>query len=440
MQGIFELFILLREVAVYPGISFCIIVILGVFLEKNNKTDHLYSDEISLSSETEFSEYITLNLRKIEDHRRNFNIPVIGISGAEGKTTTKRMLSVILGSVGNTLETPLDCSTTSGVSSTLLKMNRNHDFAILELGILNPRQYEDAVKISQPTIAAITNIGEAHLANVGDKYFLANTNLELIRRLPPDGFAVLNMDDELVSGMEKISPTSRVIKFGLNTNAHFSASKIKFMGSAGTQFEINNSYKFHLRIYGSAFIYNALAAISIARVLDIDFNTIRKSLEQKFELLEHRGNLITFEDVNILDHSYNATINSIHKSCESLAQFRPYSKKLILVIGHIPNLGENSQNIHHNLGYYISALPIDTIITVGNEAKWISDGIRKINHTKKQFESCDGSDELVEKVLHHLEPQSTVLFIGSKGIRLGTAIDKLSSVLKSPLYSNRQHS
>lgn len=409
-------------------------------MEKNNKTDHLYSDEISLFGEAEFSEYITLNLRKIEDHRSNFNIPVIGISGAEGKTTTKRMLSAILGSVGKTLETPLDCSTTSGVSSTLLKMNKTHDFAILELGILNPKQFEYAVKISQPTIAAITNIGEAHLADLGDKYFIANTNLELIRRLPPDGFAVLNMDDELVSGMEKISPTSRVIKFGLNPSAHFSAGKIKFLGPEGTQFEINNSYKFHLNIYGSASVYNALAAISVARVLDIDFDTIRNSLQEKFELLEHRGNLISLEDVNILDHSYDATINSIHKSCESLAQFKHYSKKLILVIGHIANLGENSQNIHHNLGYYISALPIDTIITVGKEARWIADGIRKINHTRKQFESCFESDELVEKVLQHLEPNSTVLFIGSKSLRLGKVIEKIGSKLKSPQYSANQHS
>ena len=409
-------------------------------MEKNNKTDHLYSDEISLHSEKEFSEYITLNLRKIADYRRNFNIPVIGISGAEGKTTTKRMLSAILGSVGNTLETPLDCSTTSGVSSTLLKLNKNHDFAILELGILNPKQYEYAVRISQPTIAAITNIGEAHLANLGDKYVIANTNLELIRRLPQDGFAVLNMDDELVSGMEKISPTSRVLKFGLNPNAHFSAGKIKFLGPEGTQFEINNSYKFHLKIYGSASIYNALAAISIARVLDIDFSTIQNSLEEKFEQLEHRGNLIRLDDVNILDHTYDATINSIHKSCESLALFRNYSKKLILVIGHIANLGESSQNIHHNLGYYISALPIDTIITVGKEAKWIADGIRKINHTKKQFESCFHSEELVETINRHLEPHTTILFIGSKKLQLHNVIDKISFKLKSPDYSLSSHS
>jgi UDP-N-acetylmuramoyl-tripeptide--D-alanyl-D-alanine ligase len=398
-------------------------------------TARLYSEEISLYSEGEFSEYIKLNLRKIEEYRKQFNLPVVGISGAEGKTTTKRMISSILSNIGNTIETPLDCSTTSGVTSTLLQLKKNHDFAILELGILNPEQFEDAVKISKPTIAAVTNIGEAHLANLGDKYSIANTTLELIRRLPSDGFAILNMDDELVSGLEKISPTSRVIKFGLNSNAHFYSSKIKFLGPEGTQFVINNSYKFHLKIYGSAFIYNALTAISIARALNVDFKTIRDSLEDKFELLEHRGNMIQLEDVNILDHSYDATINSVHKSCESLAQFKPYSKKLILVIGNISNLGKDSQNLHYNLGYYISALPIDTIITIGHETKWISEGVLKINHTKKQIENCFENDELPEKIMHHLEPNSTLLFIGSKNLRLSDVIEKIVKKLRSTQYS-----
>lgn len=400
-----------------------------------DKTGRLYSDEISLYSEKEFASYIALNLRKIEEYRRSFSIPVIGIGGAEGKTTTKRMLSAILSSVGKTLETPLDCSTTSGVTSTLLNLNKSHDFALLELGILNPQQFELAVQISRPTIAAITNIGEAHLAALGDKYFVADAKTELIRRLPPEGFAILNMDDELVSGMEKISPTPRVIKFGLNPGAHFFANNIKFLGPEGTQFEINKSYKLHLRIYGSASIYNALAAISVARALDIDFNIIKESLETKFELLKHRGNLIQAEDLNILDHSYNATVNSIHKSCESLVQFKPYSKKLILVIGHIDNLGKKSRKIHLNLGYYVSALPIDTIITVGKEAKWIAEGIRKINHTKKQIESCDTPVELPDKILHFLEPNSTVLFIGSQNLHLSHAIDQLLSKVPSPQFS-----
>lgn len=401
-----------------------------------DKTDRLYSDEISLFAEKEFSDYVRLNLKKIEEYRKSFDIPFIGISGSEGKTTTKRMISSILSTAGKTLETPLDCSTTSGVTSTLLKLTKDHDYAVLELGILNPKQFEYAVRIAHPNIAALTNIGEAHLASLGDKYTIANTNVELIRRLPADGFAILNIDDELVSGMEKISPTPRVIKFGLNPAAHFFASNIQFLGPEGTQFDINRNYKFHLKIFGSASIYNALAAISVARALNFDFEIIRKSLEEKFEMLEHRGNLIQAEDIYILDHSYDATINSINKSCESLVQFKSYSKKLILVIGHIGNLGQKSKAIHLNLGYYLSALPIDTIITIGEEAKGIADGIRKINHAKKHIESVFETEALSGRIMHHLEPNSTVLVIGNRSLKLNQTIDVLVSKVKSPLYSS----
>jgi UDP-N-acetylmuramoyl-tripeptide--D-alanyl-D-alanine ligase len=165
--------------------------------------------------------------------------------------------------------------------------------------------------------------------------------------------------------------------------------------------------------------------------MDVDFVTIKNALETKFEMLEHRGNLIQIEDVNILDHSYNATINSVHKSCESLAQFKSYSQKLILIIGHISNLESAAQNLHYNLGYYISALPIDTVITIGKEAKWISDGIKKINHTKKQIINCFDNDELVDKTFHQIEPRSTLLFIGSKSLKLADVIENLTAKVKS---------
>jgi UDP-N-acetylmuramoyl-tripeptide--D-alanyl-D-alanine ligase len=386
----------------------------------------LYSDEISLLAKEESEDYILLNLRKIQEYRKSFSIPFIGIAGADGKTTTKRMLASILSELGNTLETPLDCSTTTGVTSTLLKLHDKHKFAILELGIENPKQFEYAVKVSLPNIAAVTNIGEAHLAPLGDKYFIADAKVELIRRLPRDGFAVLNMDDDLVSRMEKISPTPRIIKFGFNSGAHFYASRVNYLGPDGLTFLVNDSYNFHMPIYGSANIYNALTAVSIARALGIDFEMIQKALETKFVMLKHRGNLIRSDDINILDHTYDATVNSVNKSCESLSQFKRFSKKLILVIGDVDYLGKKSETIHLNLGFYISALPIDTIITVGQKARLITDGIKKINHTKKVILSCRDTDNLSELVMNHLEPGTTILFIGSKKLKLGNVINSVT--------------
>jgi len=387
-------------------------------LSDRKSPEKLYFDEISLDTHEELSDYILLNLRKILDHRRQFNIPIIGIAGTEGKSTTKRMLATILSRFGNVLETPLDCSTASAVTATLLKLNKSHQYAILELGIINPQQFELAVSVAEPNIGIVTNIGEAHLASQGDKYLIADAKVELVRNLPEDGFAILNMDDDLVSAMDKFSHTRRIIKFGLNTNAHFYASNIRYLGPAGIEFLLNDFYRFHLHVYSSAFIYNALAAISAARVLGIEFSSIREVLEEKFNVLEHRGNLITAQDMFFLDYTYDATTNSISKACESLVQFRPYSNLLVLVIGDIRDPGPRVSETHLKAGYYISALPIDVIITVGEGARFIAEGIRQINHTNKIVKVCREPEEVPSTLQPFLEPRTTVLMTGSRNLRL----------------------
>ena len=207
---------------------------------RKENSKNLYSDEISLLAEEGSEDYVQLNLRRIQAQRLKFDIPVIGIAGAEGKTTTKRMLSAILSKSNNILETPPNCSSTSGVTETLLKLDKSHKLAILELGIVEPEQFIKAVKVSRPNIAVVTNIGEAHLASMGDKFLIADVKTELVRKLPKDGCAILNIDDDLVSALANFSPTPRVIKFGLNPNAHFYANKIQYLGPEGIVFYVNS--------------------------------------------------------------------------------------------------------------------------------------------------------------------------------------------------------
>lgn len=393
----------------------------------SKKTENLYSDEISLLSNKELEDYIRLNLRKISVHRRKFEIPVIGIAGAEGKTTTKRMLSAILRGDDNILETPPNCSTTSGVTSTLLKLNESHKYAILELGIVNPKQFELAVEVAEPNIAVITNIGEAHLATLGDKYLIADAKIELIRNLPEDGFAVLNIDDDLVSALGAHSPTPYIIKFGLNQNAHFFASKIEYLGPDGIVFYVNDFYRFHLPIYSTTSIYNALTAISVARVLGVEFEDIQKGLQERFSLIGNRGNLIRKKRLNILDYSYDATVNAVTKACESLSQFKKFSEKLVLVIGDMSNPGPDVENAHLKMGYYIAALPIDIVITVGKDARNIASGIERLNiKNKKTVLSCPDKPALNTLLKEAVGEGDTVLVIGSKALELEESVQFLA--------------
>lgn len=392
--------------------------------------DKLYSEEISLNTSPEYAEYVQLNLKKIREFRKNFSLPVIGIAGADGKTTTKGMLSAILSQRGAVLETPLDCNSASIVSSTLLQLNEKYKYAIIELGIINREQFRLTVELSQPNIGIVTNIGEAQLARLGDKYLFANANVELIRKLDPDGFAILNIDDELVSNMEIYSSTPRIIKFGFNNAAHFHATDLKYLGPEGMEFCVNNYYKFHLPIYSSTSVSNALAAIAAARILNFEFDEIGVGLKEHFEMFPGRGDFINLNDVYILDHTYNATVNSVSKACESLVNFKHYSKNLILVLGDIEEIGEAAKNVHMKIGYYISALPINTVVTVGQSSQFIGDGIREINHTKKIIVHCQQPEQLPDTIYNYLSPNTTVLMIGGKSLNLKNRLEQLVRQIK----------
>jgi UDP-N-acetylmuramoyl-tripeptide--D-alanyl-D-alanine ligase len=392
--------------------------------------EKLYSEEISLVTSPEYSDYVDLNLRKIRDYRKNFNLPVVGIAGAEGKTTTKRMLSAILSQRGEVLQTPLDCDSASTVTTTLLKLNENCKYCLIELGIINPNQFKLAVELSEPNIGIVTNVGEAKLPNISDNYIVADAKVELIKQLEKSGFAVLNIDDDSASSMDVFSPTHHIVKFGLNSAAQFNATEINFLGPDGLEFIVNNYYRFELPVYSSTSVSNALAAIATARILNFEFDEIIKGLKENFQLIPGRGNLIDLGDIYILDHTYNATLNSVSKACESLVQFQKYSDQLILVLGDIEGFWNNPQEVHLNLGYYISALPINIVITTGDSAKYIGEGIRKINHNKKIVKHCDKPGGLSSTVRDFLSSKTTLTMIGGKSLNLGLQLNNIIEKLK----------
>ncbi len=394
-------------------------------MKKNQKFQQKYSDEFSLISDKNTLDYIRLNIKRIRSHRRQFDIPVIAIAGAEGKSTTKRMLASILSAHMHILETPPNCSTANGITTTLLELDSSYDAVVLEMGIVDNQQFSLAIEAAEPNIAAVTNIGEAHLATLGDKFLIADAKTELIKSLPEDGIAVLNMDDDLVSALSTFSPTRRIIKFGLNSNAQFYANAIEYLGPEGIRFCINGYYAVHMPIYSSTSIYNALTATAIARALGIDFEDIIDALSNRFTMLQHRGNLLRSENCYVLDYSYDATVNSVTKELEAIVQFKNYAKKLVLVIGDIRYSGKKMDLQHLKIGYIIAASPIDTVITVGENAKKIADGIEKMSQVhKKEVISIDNPAKLPEVLPKVLDDECCVMITGSRDLNLSQFVDQ----------------
>ncbi|MGH1366043.1 MAG: Mur ligase family protein [Calditrichia bacterium] len=393
----------------------------------SKRTEQLYLDEISLLAQDEeaFEAYVRLNLRKIKKHRRKFNIPVVGISGTEGKTITKRMISAIFGEQRAILETPPDCSTASGVTSTLLRLSAEHELAMLELGIVNPEQFKNVVRIAEPTIGVVTNIGESHLANLGDKYTIADAKEELVRYLPRSGYAVLNIDDDLVTALSRFAPESRVVKFGLNQSAHFYASAIDYLGPDGIAFKVNDFYHFHMPIYSSSAVYNALTAIAVARLMGLPFEQIQQGLQERFSLYSRKGNLLRHKQNYILDYTYDATFNSVTKACESLVQFKPFSRKLTLVIGDMNKPGPHPDEAHLKLGYYVAALPIDSVVTLGENARHIIAGMKRLNKKDAVYEACGNHAEVLAHLKRNETEGTTILFTGKSDLEMQHLVDAL---------------
>lgn len=388
-----------------------------------NKLDHLYGAQLSTVFDPDTDQLIRINLEKIRQKRRNFNLPVIGITGSNGKTITKSMLSQIISPLGPVLETPYNCQTSYTVTSTVRKLHKHHKHALIEFGISAQDKIERAIRVAMPNIGLVTNVGDAHLAYLKNRINIASAKSELVKNLPTDGYAILNKDDELASEMAKISPTQNIVRFGLSRQADFFASNIENLGPKGTKFTVNHTFDVKMNIYSISDIYNALGAISAARVLGVDFDDIFKRLA-KFTLPVGRGRLIPIDGKYIIDDLYDTSVNSARKAAQTLLGFREYSDKLGLILGDLDEFEGNRDDAFRALGHYLSVFSFDYFIFIGENAHFFAEGVKIIPHGKEIY-TFPTIHEARETIINSFVPNSTFLLKGNIGYDADVFMDQI---------------
>jgi len=235
----------------------------------------------------------------------------------------------------------------------------------------------------------------------------------VVKYLARDGIAILNKDDELSSSLVDYISTKNIIKFGLSESADYFATDIQQLGPKGIKLKINGEYPATLPFYSIQDVYNFLAATACARSLGFSIEDILDILGNKFRLPAGHGRLHQIGDYYFLDESYNATPRSLSKAARALSGFQPYSKNIFFVIGDMTGAGVNVEEQHLNMGYFLSALPINHIITVGEYAKFIAKGASLITANNKKIFSVNSTDEVLNILNDHL-PDKAVL--GIKGV------------------------
>jgi UDP-N-acetylmuramoyl-tripeptide--D-alanyl-D-alanine ligase len=302
-------------------------------------------------------------LQALASHvREDLKIPVVAISGSNGKTTTKEMLAHILSGRMHVHKSPGNFNNHIGVPLTILGLDETAQVLVMELGSNHRGEIEKLSRISRPHIGVITNVGRAHIGLFGSVEEIAREKTDLLRCLEPEGKGVVNADDRiLLSAIAHINVD--LVRFGVSEDAEFRATEIRQLDGGGCAFRLGRRVV-TLKTGGSHNVYNALAAVSTASLLGVTVRDAARALET-FEPV--RTKVTSCCGVTLIDDSYNANPDSVRAALELLTGTT--ARRRVLIMGEMLELGEESRKLHREIGELVAASDIHLFVGIGGDTE-----------------------------------------------------------------------
>ncbi|MBU0503080.1 MAG: UDP-N-acetylmuramoyl-tripeptide--D-alanyl-D-alanine ligase [Candidatus Omnitrophota bacterium] len=354
-------------------------------------------------------------------NRNKFDIPVIAVTGSNGKTTTKEMISWVLSGKFRVLKNEGTKNNHIGLPMALLKLNARHDIAVLEIGSNHFGEVANLAGICRPNVGVITNIGPSHL-----KYFhslggVFKEKYSMFKYLRKPGIGIINADDQYLK--KKIftkQANTVIIGTGIYKKNDFQASRIECVETR-LKFYLNNGYKFSLNTLGRHNIYNALSAIAIARIFGIGNNECATRLSA-FDFPEGRLKILKLKGLNFIDDSYNANPRSLVQALEALNNFKTRGRKIFLM-GDMLELGKGEDIFHIQAGK-LAAKVCDVFVTVGELSRKAFMAAAANGFGYKNLYSCGNSSEARELLFKKIAPNrnDVILLKGSHSMKMGEII------------------
>lgn len=355
--------------------------------------------------------------------REKYNIPVIAVTGSVGKTSTKDIIYSVVSQKYNTLKTQGNMNNHIGLPMTILGL-KNHEALVVEMGMNHLGEISKLTRIAKPTIAVITNVGTAHIGNLGSRENILKAKLEILEGLAEDGYLIINNDNDLLNKWQSENKKYKIITYGINNSSKYIARDIKYNENESTYIlKIDNEMieKIEVPVGGEAFIYNSLAAISIGKLLDIPISQIKDGIK-KFELSKMRLDIQkTEQGYTIINDCYNANYDSMKSAIEYLKNFE--GKRKIAVLGDMLELGEFSKELHEKVGRIVGESKIDILITVGKESKNIAKAARE--NGVEHIYTFDNNQEAIDKIKKILAVGDVVLVKASNSMNFKEIVNNL---------------
>lgn len=350
-------------------------------------------------------------------HRRRFELPVAGITGSNGKTTTKEMLAGICRRVGPTCSTPGNWNNQFGVPLSVLELRAEHRYGVFELADSHPGDIDEVAKVAQPTVAVLTNIGPDHLEFYGTMEANFKTKSELIENLGADGLAAINLDDPWLAGLEpRLGP--RAVTYGLNPRA-----RVSFSGPDEMIVD-RHKIKVRLKAFGDLSRYNAAASAAAALAMGIDAETIRAGLEDYTPSMMRLETKTHPSGCEIVLDAYNANPASMKAAVSAFCEKYAANGK-VLVLGDMKELGSGSAQFHAELGEWLASLPLKAVFLAGPEMKPAADALAR---KKPSFaHHYAQTPESWTPRLRELAAPGNALFLkASRAMKFETIVDQLA--------------
>lgn len=328
-----------------------------------------------------------------EYYRSTLSIPVVGITGSVGKTSTKEMIAAVLGQKYRVLKTEGNFNNEIGLPLTIFRIREEHKAAVLEMGISDFGEMTRLSRMAKPNLCVITNIGLCHLENLKDRDGILKAKTEMFGEAQPGAHILLNGDDDkLVTLRESRTPTPCF--FGLDPSNDLYAEQIENLGLEGTRCTFvtkAGSFQAHIPIPGRHMVYNALAGTAVGLALGLSPEEIKAGIES-LTPVSGRNNLIHTEKWDILDDCYNANPVSM---CASLDVLSCALGRKVAILGDMGELGEHEKLLHYNVGCHAADAGIDAVFLVGELSRETARGIEAKN-PDLTFRHFDTKQELIE--------------------------------------------
>jgi len=363
--------------------------------------------------------------------RHEHSVSVVAITGSVGKTTTKEMAAAILSLSETTLKNQGNFNNLVGLPLTLLQLHRTHRRVVLEMGMNRRGEIARLTEISDPDVGLITNVARAHLEGLGDIQGVARAKVELVERMSEEGRIILYGDDEVL--MKAAAPFGRrIMTYGLGPSNEVRAQGVRHLGRQGLSFDIHfegKAFPVRLDVPGRANVLNALGASAIA----LSFRESHERIAEGLSRFKGMHGRFTVSDLpggaTLVDDTYNANPTSLKAALESLKDLVSGNGRVIIGLGEMMELGEESERAHLEAGEMVAEVGVHLFVAMGDHAEKMLEGAVSHGLPKSRTILAASHGEMVRVIREELKGGDLLFLKGSR--RMG--LDRVASLLSENL-------